>query len=253
MKSGKPAAAIVAAWVTLSATALAAPTAQEILKQVDRNENFATAYYEARMDITVGGRQVAKTMRAWAEGNGKALVEFTSRRDLGTRILKIGDDLWLYSPTAEEEVKLSGDMLKQGLMGSDFSYQDMLDYEHMTELYQVAVIGEEALAERSCYILELTARPNQEVSYYRRKIWVDKERFVALREELYAPSGKLLKLSLTGKVEHFGARWYATSVVMEDKLRKNSNTRFSIEKIVFDQPIPPGTFTRQRLTAKVGS
>ena len=37
-------------------------------------------------------------MRAWAEGNDKGLVEFTGRRDLGTRILKIGDDLWLYSP-----------------------------------------------------------------------------------------------------------------------------------------------------------
>ncbi len=252
MRSGTLAAMLfAAAVVTFTATALAAPTALEILKQVDRNENFTTVYYEARMDITVGGRQVAKTMRAWAEGNNKALVEFTSRRDLGTRILKINDDLWLYSPTAEEEVKLSGDMLKQGLMGSDFSYQDMLDYEHLTELYQAAVIGEETLDGRSCHVLELTARPNQEVSYYRRKIWVDKERFVSLREELYAPSGKLLKLSATEKVEHFGARWYATSVVMEDKLKKNSNTRFAIEKIVFDQPIPASTFTRQRLTAKV--
>jgi len=237
----------------IAMAALAATSATEILRKLDENENFKTAYYESSMEITVGGRKITKTMRAWAEGNAKALVEFTSRRDLGTRILKIGDDLWLYSPTAEEEVRLSGDMLKQGLMGSDFSYQDMLDYEHLTELYQASVLGEEALAERPCYILELTARPNQEVSYYRRKIWVDKERFVSLREELYAPSGKLLKLSVTGKVEHFGARWYATSVVMEDKLKKNSNTRFAIEKIVFDQPIPPGTFTRQRLTAKVGS
>jgi outer membrane lipoprotein-sorting protein len=222
----------------------------DILKRLDRNQEFQTAYYEARMEITVGGRKATKTMRAWAEGNNKGLMEFTDRRDLGTRILKIGDDLWLFSPTAEEEVKLSGDMLRRGMMGSDFSYQDALDYEHMTEQYQAELLGGETLDGRPCYLLELVAREGVEVSYYRRKIWIDKERYIALREELYAPSGKLLKVSTTEKVEAFGARYYATAVRMEDKLRKNSSTRFVIEKIVFDAPIPAGTFTRQRLTAK---
>ena len=97
-------------------------------------------------------------------------------------------------------------MLKQGLMGSDFSYQDMLDYEHLTDLYQTAVIGEEPLAGRPATCWNSPPGPGKEVSYYRRKVWVDKERFVSLREELYAPSGKLLKLSTTEKVERFGAR-----------------------------------------------
>lgn len=243
----------VAAVVSLAVAAFAALAAQEILKRLDENENFKTAYYEASMEITVGGRKITKTMRAWAEGNNKGLVEFTSLRDRGTRFLKIGDDLWLYSPTAEEEVKLSGDMLKQGMMGSDFSYQDALDYEHLVDLYQSNLTGEERLGDRPCYLLELVAKPGAEVSYYRRKVWVDSERYVALREEFYAPSGKLLKVATIEKVERFGARYYATAMKMEDKLRKDSSTRFTIDKIVFDQPIPPGTFTRQRLTAKVGT
>ncbi|NLG85536.1 MAG: outer membrane lipoprotein-sorting protein, partial [Firmicutes bacterium] len=107
-------------------------SAAEILRAVERNEEFTTLYYEARMEIQVGGRRVTKTMRGCAQGNEKGLVEFTNPRDLGTRILKIGDDLWLYSPTAEEEVRLSGDMLRQGMMGSDISYQDALEYEHLT-------------------------------------------------------------------------------------------------------------------------
>jgi len=235
-------AAVAAAAMALSAV--------EILREVERNEAFTTLYYEARMEIQVGGRRVTKTMRGFAQGNEKGLLEFTSRRDLGTRILKIGDDLWLYSPTAEEEVRLSGDMLRQGMMGSDISYQDALEYEHLTELYTAEVIGEETLAGRPCHLLELVARPGKEVSYYRRKIWVDKERYVALREELYAPSGKLLKVMSVEKVERFGSRYYATAVVFEDKLRKNSSTRMVIEKIVFDQPLPADVFTRQRLTAK---
>ncbi|NLJ61617.1 MAG: outer membrane lipoprotein-sorting protein, partial [Firmicutes bacterium] len=103
------------------------PAASEIIKRMEQNTDFKTAYYEARMEITQRERVNTKTMRAWVEGNDKALVEFTNKRDLGTRILKIEDDLWLFSPTAEEEVRLSGEMLNQGMMGSDFSYQDALE------------------------------------------------------------------------------------------------------------------------------
>jgi hypothetical protein len=80
---------------------------------VEQNTDFKTAYYEARMEITLRERVNTKTMRAWVEGDDRALVEFTNKRDLGTRILKIEDDLWLFSLTAEEEVRLSGEMLNQ--------------------------------------------------------------------------------------------------------------------------------------------
>lgn len=224
-------------------------SAQEIIERLDRNHDFQSAYMEARMEISIGRRKVTKSLRTWSDGDKKAFVEFTDKRDR-SRILKIGDDLWLFSPTAESEVKLSGEMLKQGMAGSDFSYQDALENEHMLKLYTASLSGEETFIGRPCYLLELTAKENVEVSYYRRKMWVDKDRFIELKEELFAPSGKLLKMSATEKVEQFGNRYYPTVVVMEDKLRKKSSTRFIIDKIQFDVAIPAGTFTRQRLTGR---
>ena len=227
-----------------------APTASEIIRRVEQNTDFKTAYYEARMEIALRGRANTKTMRAWVEGDDRALVEFTNKRDLGTRILKIEDDLWLFSPTAEEEVRLSGEMLNQGMMGSDFSYQDALESAQLMELYESTVIGIENLDGRPCYVLELVAREGVKVSYYRRKIWVDTERYLGLREELYAPSGKLLKQSSTENIEKIGDRYYPMLIVMEDMTRKGSSTRLVIESIVFNQAIPADTFTRQRLTAR---
>lgn len=227
-----------------------APTASEIIRRVEQNTDFKTAYYEARMEIALRGRANTKTMRAWVEGDDRALVEFTNKRDLGTRILKIEDDLWLFSPTAEEEVRLSGEMLNQGMMGSDFSYQDALESAQLMELYESTVIGIENLDGRPCYVLELVAREGVKVSYYRRKIWVDVERYLGLREELYAPSGKLLKQSSTETVEKIGERYYPMIIIMEDMTRKGSSTRLVIESIVFNQAIPADTFTRQRLTAR---
>lgn len=222
---------------------------EEILAKIDQNHDYQTAYSESRMEITIGKRNVTKRMRGWNEGKDKAFVEFTDKRDQ-SRILKIKDDLWLFSPTAETEVKLSGDMLKQGMAGSDFSYQDALEAQHLQDLYHAKLTGEELFDERPCYVLELIAKDTVQVSYYRRKIWVDQKRFVELKEELYAPSGKLLKISRIESVEQFGNRFYPMVIVMADKLRKNSSTRFTIEKIQFNVPIPQGTFTRQRLTGR---
>lgn len=239
--------------VTLAAVPViqaAGPSPREILAKVDANHKYNTSYSEARMEITIGSRKVTKTMRSWSEGGvEKAFAEFLDKRDQ-SRMLKLKDDLWLFSPTAESEIKLSGDMLDQGMGGSDYSYRDMLENLHLLDLYNVNLLGEETMGGRPCYLLELTAKSGVEVSYYRRKMWVDKERFIQLKEEMYAPSGKLLKVSTVEKVAQFGSRWYPTASVMEDKIRKNSNTRMILDKIQFDVAVPAGTFTRQNLTGR---
>ena len=240
-------AAIMSVTATIAVGA-AGLSPQEILARVDANHKYQTSYTEARMEITIGNRQVTKSLRSWTEGGvTKGFGEFLDKRDQ-SRMLKLNDDLWLYSPTAESEVKLSGDMLNQGMGGSDYSYRDMLGNLHLLDLYNVSLSGEENIGGRSCYILELIAKNGVEVSYYRRKMWVDQERFIQLKEEMYASSGKLLKVSTTEKVEQFGSRYYPTITVMEDKLRQNSSTRKIIDKIQFDAAIPAGTFTRQHLT-----
>lgn len=229
----------------------ATPTAGEILKRMDENLSFKTVYYEASLETILAGRTNAKTMRAWVEGDSRALVEFTNERDAGTAILKIGNDLWLFSPTADEAVKLSGQLLRQSMMGSDFSFEEALESKSLLGLYDARVIGDEVVDGRRCYVLELVAREGAEVSYYRRRIWVDCERYIGMLEESYAPSGKLLKRSRIEIVQKFGQRHYPMSVVVEDTTRKGSSTRLVVERIVFDEPIPAGTFTMERLTGKL--
>lgn len=149
----------------------------------DDNEYFESARFEAEMVIVSGSRQMVKTMTSYVqEDNG--LVVFTNPRDRGTKFLKRGDDLWMFFPDAEDLVKISGHMLNQGIMGSDFSYQDVMEADKLTDLYAFELVGEEELDGRPCYVLEGIAVEGQDVSYYRRKSWIDSERFVGLREEL---------------------------------------------------------------------
>ena len=54
-------------------------------------------------------------------------MEFTNPEDRGTRYLKRDKNLWIYFPKEQDTVKISGHLLKEGMMGSDVSYEDALE------------------------------------------------------------------------------------------------------------------------------
>ncbi len=229
----------------LSSMALAI-TAEEIINRRDDNEHIVSARVEAEMTIIKGARELTKTMVSWSNGEN-SLTEFTNPMDRGTKFLKRGDSLWMFFPEAEDIVKISGNMLDQGMMGSDFSYQDVMESAKMTELYDFEIIREEELNGRVCYVMEGVAREGKEVSYYRRVIWIDKERFIGLKEELYARSGRLLKESWTERVEKIQKRWFPVESIMENKLQRNTRTIFKLISIEFNPGVPEGTFTLENL------
>lgn len=231
---------------SLIITTAAEMTAEEIINKRDDNEYFDTAQMEAEMIIVSGGRKITKTMLILSDKRN-ALIEFTNPVDRGTKFLKREGDLWMFFPDAEEIIKISGHMLNQGMMGSDFSYQDIMESDKLTDLYDFKIIGEEELNGRPCYVLEGIAREGIKVSYYRRVSWIDKERFIGLKEELYTQSGRLLKETKVNKIEEIEGRWIPIDSVMENKLRKNTYTGFKITNIDFNPEIPEETFTLQNL------
>ncbi|MEA2088188.1 MAG: outer membrane lipoprotein-sorting protein [Candidatus Caldatribacteriota bacterium] len=226
--------------------AAAEMTAEEIINKRDDNEYSDTAQMEAEMIIVSGGRKITKTMLILSDERN-ALIEFTNPVDRGTKFLKREDDLWMFFPDAEEIIKISGHMLNQGMMGSDFSYQDVMESDKLTDLYDFKIVKEEEFEGRPCYVLEGIAREGVKVSYYRRVSWIDKERFIGLKEELYAESGRILKETRVNEVQEIEGRWIPIDSVMENKLRKDTYTGFKIIQIDFNPEIPEGTFTLQSL------
>jgi len=222
------------------------PVAADLLARIDANQAFTSIEYVARMEIRVGKELRVKTMRAWAVGADKAFIEFTNPEDSGTRMLKLAKDLWMYFPKEQDTVRISGHLLKEGMMGSDFSYEDALESDNLSSMYSATVTGEDVVDGRKAYIVELRAT-TPKAKYDRRVLMVDAERFVVLSEDMFARSGRLLKSMSARKIERIGTRWYATVVVMEDRLRKDSSTTIMMESLKLDIKIDPALFTRAAL------
>jgi len=237
---------IIIIFYFLSGIVSAQMTAEEIMEKRDDNEFIHSARIEATMIISQGGREIEKTMEMYSLEED-ALVEFTNAADRGTKYLKKEDNLWMFFPDAEDIVKISGHMLEQGFMGSDFSYQEMMESDKLTELYTFTLLEEETFNDRPCYVLEAIAVPGQKVSYYHRVTWIDKERFVGLKEELYAESGRLLKVSEIQEIEEIEGRWLPIKSIMENKLRKDTYTQFVITEIDLNPELDEDMFSLQNL------
>lgn len=223
-------------------------SADEIIQRVDENAHVETGYFESRMTIRMGRRELVKQMESWSDGTGNGLVTFTNPADRGTKYLKLGDELWMYFPDADDLVKISGHMLRQGFMGSDFSYEDAIDSERLQDLYSFELTGVEGCGEDAqCYVVEAVALPGVQVTYARRLMWVDAERFFVRREELLGPGGRLLKVAQVEKVEEIAGRHFPVQVTMQDVLRQGSSTTLEMVRVELDVEIPAGLFTLRSL------
>ena len=68
----------------------------------------------------------------------------------------------------------------------------------------------------------------------KRILWIDTVRFVPLKEELYAKSGKLLKKTSLSEVKQIQGRWYPTKINYKDMLKDGKGTDFIINEIIFN-------------------
>jgi hypothetical protein len=78
-------------------------------------------------------------------------------------------------------------------------------------------------------------------------MWVDKERMLALQENRFAKSGKLLKTAKVHEVFQVNQRWYPKRMVFKDILSKGKGTELIIESIEFDVEIPKHIFSKAAL------
>lgn len=214
------------------------PSGEEILERIDRNMSADSRHVISEM--VIHGPRTTRTIKSetWSEGDRNAYTEYLApAREKGTKMLKLDDQLWIYSPDTDRTIQLSGHMLRQSVMGSDLSYEDMMNDPDLTSQYDAVVTGTESFDNTPCWVMELHAT-SEEVSYQTRKLWVDKERYLPLKEELYAKSGKLLKKTELHDIRRMGNRWFPGKIIFKDMLKTGKGTEFIVEEIEFNVDIP---------------
>ena len=223
-------------------------TVQEIITAMDDNLNAKSRVMTSKM--IVHGRRSSRTIESknWVIGINQAFTEYLSPpREAGTKMLKLDDKLWTYSPQTDRVIQISGHMLRQSVMGSDMSYNDMMEDRPLLELYEAILEGSVIIDGRDHWIMLLKAKVKG-LSYPQRRSWIDKEYLLPMKEELYAKSGKLLKTATMDGIKKIQGRWFPSRFLFKDELKRNSKgTEWHIDDIQFDIEIPERRFSKSNL------
>jgi outer membrane lipoprotein-sorting protein len=224
------------------------PSPETLLQKIDENQSAGAKISVWEMTIT--GRRGSRTIKAksWVQGVDRAFTEYLDPpRDAGTKMLKVGNQLWTYAPSTDRSIQIAGHMLRQSVMGSDMSYEDLMEDPKLQNLYEAKVTGDGTVLERPCWVMTLTAKPGADPAYHSRKVWVDKERFLVMKEERYATSGRLLKTTEVTKVSQMQQRWVAERAIFRDALKNDGGTEFVVGSTEFNPKIPDSLFSQASL------
>ena len=159
-------------------------SAEKLVDAIDSNLNAKSRVLKSTM--IVHGRRTSRTIvsKSWVKGINQAYTEYLAPpREAGTKMLKSGDKLWTYSPQTDRVIQISGHMLRQSVMGSDMSYTDMMEDRPLVDLYNATIEGSEIIDGREHWILFLEAKITG-LSYPKRRLWIDNEYLLPMKEQL---------------------------------------------------------------------
>lgn len=144
---------------------LGAISGTEIVREVEKRGYFENSYSEGVIESTDRLGSSSFKFKSFSEGDDKVLIELDEQK-----ILKLGETLYLFYPDADVVIRLQGSALRQTILGSDLSYQDMTQSSSLLNEYDVKLLEEN----QDTYLLELDAT-KKSVAYPKQLIWVDKK------------------------------------------------------------------------------
>ena len=230
-----------------AADPLLALTGDEIIRRMERHERHGSVRSTGSMEITDRFGTRTKTFVSTALGDDRSLLEFTNPEEAGQKVLRLEDEIYLYFPDSEDVIHLQGAALRDSVLGSDFSYEDMTGSSSRLDDYDVVLEGTEEVDGHETFRLRLTAK-RRDVVYPVQVAWIDSEQFVTRRVDLFSLRGRALKRLAVTEFREVGDKVIGVRLEMSDFMKKDSLTVFTMDEIAIDEPVDENLFSLEELT-----
>lgn len=208
-----------------------------------------SAFYHFTMTMEKAEWRKASTLDMYLKGTEKAFGYFLSpAKEEGTAYLKIGNNIWMYVPYIEGIVKITPSMMHLGIMGSNFSYGDLIIVNGISEVYMPRISAEEIIDGAEMYVLELLPKREFRVTYGNLKMWVEKKGYIPFKIEYHTEKDELVRILYYKKNKHVGGRIIPVVWEMVDAEDPSVRTILSVSDAKFDIPMDDDIFTKKNLT-----
>jgi len=203
---------------------------------------------EGRYEMFVASPRWKRTVKfkAWSSGNDKSFIEISyPKRDRGVTFLRIKINLWQYVPKIEKIIKIPPSMMLQSWMGTDFTNDDLVKESSIVDDYIHTLLNEE----EQIYIIESLPKPEAAVVWGKIIQWIDKQKFIPIKDEFYDEDGTLIKHLLYDNVKKLPDRYYPTrwTMVSLTEERKGHQTIINVYDLKLNVPLEEDMFSMKAL------
>ena len=186
-------------------------------------------------------------MRGWTRGEKDSLVRFVKpASDAGNATLKVGDDMWIYTPKLERVIKLPYSMMAQSWMGSDFSYNDLAKSDQIINEYTHTLVDTQQQDGHTVYTIDSVPKPDAPVVWGKERLRI-RDDYIMLEESFYDQDMQIVKRMQTLKVAPLGGRPYPVLMRMTTEDEKDHWTELNYHQGSFDMTLPNYLFTLSNL------
>jgi len=227
-----------------------APRAQEAGKIVETAWN----YYQGQSSFTLVDMVIHRanwsrqlTIKVWTQGRKDCIFKIMSPpKDEGIGTLKIGREMWTYTPRINRTIKIPPSLMSQPWMGSDFSNHELSKADSVVEDYVHEITGREKQGDHMVYIIKAIPKDNAPVVWGEQMLRIRHDH-VLLKQSFYDEDGKLVKEMTGSRIKKFGDRFVASVWHMRKAENPDEFTKLVYRKVEYDISIPSHYFSLSSL------
>lgn len=185
----------------------------------------------------------ASVLMAWTRGREDALIRFVEpARDAGNATLKLGEQMWTFTPRLNRTIRLPFSLMSQSWAGSDFSYSDLSRSDQLLQFYELTLGPDSAQDGHVVHTVIATPLPDAPVVWGREEL-VIRDDYVLLSHTFFDQEQKPLKRLETLAIGEFDGRVMPTRLRMTQLEEEAHYTELEYREIRFDVELEDSRFT----------
>lgn len=260
---------------SFSIKALSGQSAKDIMKKVQKvaKGSFTSSIQKIKLSTckyTISDNRIVcteeprnKVLESIAKNYGdnhedsrsvSIIIEPKKEQGVGMLTYEYGEpgkdnDSWIYLPALSKVKRLASSSDSNddsgSFFGSEFSLEDMEDLK--INEYNFEILGEENYKGRDVWVIEYTptAERSKKSKYSKTTSWIDKDRYISLKKNLYV-RGELYKQLTVSDVEKVDDVWVARKLTMNNVATRRISM-MSMVSVAFDQEVADEFLTTRTL------
>ena len=230
-------------WGAVTARGAVGADAYDIVKKSQDLVRGETSHMKLTMEIVNPDYERTMKLESWASGFDKSfMVVLSPAKERGNTYLKVGNNLWSYIKKVDEEMKIMPTMMYQGMMGSEFTYDDMVREDSFADDYKSTVYENGS----DYWVIKMVPNRGTGIVYKYLLYKVKKKSYLPVYVKYYDKKGLVRQLDYS-EVKKMGGRNFPSVWKMTNKRKAGRVTTVRVTYAAFDRALDDSIFTKANL------